>query len=378
MTADVQVIHTAEGLDALAAHLRKERAVAVDVEADSMYHFQERVCLIQMATPDIKVVIDPLAVTDLSVLRPVFSGAQIQKIFHGADYDVRSLSRDFDIDINNLFDTQVACKFLGMNATGLEAVLQDRFGINLDKKYQRKDWSRRPLPDDMIAYAADDVRYLLPLAQELEKELREKGRLGWVREECALLSRVRSTANDGEPLYLHFKGAGRLNPRSLAVLEELLQFRRQVAARKDRPLFKVFSNKSLLQTALAKPADMQALTEIDAFSSKQLQMHGSELIAAVKRAVQIPSDKLPVYPRKKARPVHPAVPNRIRTLKAWRDKKAADLGVDPGVLFNKSLLTALAVEKPQSLKSLQETAELKNWQNKAFGREIVSLLKSVK
>ena len=378
MTTDIVVIETPAALAKLARKFQHAPAVAVDLEADSMYHFQEKVCLIQMATLQSSAVIDPLRLQDLESLRPVFANPAIEKIFHGADYDVRSLFRDFGIEIAHLFDTQIACKFLGFKETSLEAVLQARFGVTLNKKYQRKDWSKRPLPDEMIAYAADDVRYLLPLTKMLVGELKDKGRLAWVQEECDLLSRVRSPQNNHEPLFLGFKGAGRLNPRSLAVLEALLQLRRRVAENKDRPLFKVFSNKSLLQLAVEKPTNTKRLDESGVLSSKQFKMYGDELSEAIHRARQIPSDDLPVYPRKKNRAMHPAVPDRIKALKNWRDKKARTLGVEPAVLLNKSMLAALATEKPVKRQSLNAVKELKEWQKNEFGDEIVGVLKRVR
>lgn len=378
MTTDDVLIDTPAILARLADDFQHAPAVAVDLEADSMYHFQEKVCLIQMATPRWNAVIDTLRVRDLELLRPLFSDPAVAKIFHGADYDVRSLYRDFGIEIANLFDTQIACTFLGIKATSLEAVLQSRFGVTLDKKYQRKDWSRRPLPDEMIAYAAEDVRYLLPLAEILTDELRQKGRLEWVREECHLLSQVRPSHNNHEPLFLQFKGAGRLSPRSLAVLEALLQFRRGVAEKKDRPLFKIFSNNSLLQLALEKPASTHRLSEDGVLSSKQLTMYGDDLVEAIQRARLIPPADLPVYPRKKSRAMHPAIPDRIKALKSWRDKKARVLDIEPAVLLNKSAMTALATANPIEPSALSAVEELKGWQKKEFGDEMVGVLKRVR
>ncbi|MFZ1956021.1 MAG: HRDC domain-containing protein, partial [Desulfobacterales bacterium] len=375
MTTDVVVIETPAALAELAEKFQQAPAVAVDLEADSMYHFQEKVCLIQMATSRSSAVIDPLRLRDLESLRPVFANPAIEKIFHGADYDVRSLFRDFGIEIAHLFDTQIASKFLGLKETSLEAVLQARFGVTLNKKYQRKDWSKRPLPDEMMAYAADDVRYLLPLAKMLVGELKDKGRLAWVQEECDLLSRVRSPQNNHEPLFLGFKGAGRLGSRSLAVLEALLQFRRRLAENKDRPLFKVFSNKSLLQLAVQKPASARRLEESGVLSAKQFKMYGEELAETIRCAQQIASDDLPVYPRKKNRAMHPAVPDRIKALKNWRDKKARVLDVEPAVLLNKNMMTALATAKPVKRQSLKAVKELKKWQKNEFGDEIVGVLK---
>ena len=174
MKVKYQIIDTPAGLRSIANTFLKEAKIGVDLEADSMYHFQEKVCLLQMATNRLNVILDPLQIRDLSVLKPVFAGQRIKKIFHGADYDVRSLFRDFKIKINNLFDTQLAAMFLGLKETGLEAVLKERFQVALEKKYQRKDWSRRPLPQEMMAYAANDVRYLVPLADMFEKKTQQR------------------------------------------------------------------------------------------------------------------------------------------------------------------------------------------------------------
>jgi len=175
-----KIIDTFDALANLVAMIENDKIIGVDLEADSMYHFKEKVCLIQIASRGINAVIDPLMIQDLSPLKPLFKKAEIQKIFHGADYDVRSLYRDFRITINNLFDTELASRFLGYSETSLEAVLKNKFEVVLDKKYQRKDWSKRPLPQDMISYAAKDVRYLLPLAESLSTELENKSRLRWV------------------------------------------------------------------------------------------------------------------------------------------------------------------------------------------------------
>jgi ribonuclease D len=378
MVDDIKIITSSSELSAFARKLAHARRIAVDLEADSMYHFQEKVCLLQIATRHHKTVIDPLGIDDLSAIKPIFKDARIQKIFHGADYDVRSLYRDFQIEIENLFDTQLACRFLGFKATGLEAVLQARFQVSLEKKYQRKDWSKRPLPDDMIRYAANDVRYLLPLASILERELTDKGRLAWVREECKYLSRVRPTENNGEPLYLNFKGAGKLDPASLAVLESLLQFRRSVAHKKDRPLFKIFSNRSMLKLAVTRPTGAKKLEQSNLLSPKQINMYGADLLKAIRQGLEMPQNALPVYPHHKAPIIHPAVPGRIKVLKDWRSRKAKALSIEPGLLINKTALTALAVAFPRDLKSLVGIEDLKSWQIEAFGRDIISVLKKMR
>jgi ribonuclease D len=373
-----KIIDTFDALKNLARTIDTEKTIGVDLEADSMYHFKEKVCLIQMAAPGINVVIDPLMVKDLSPLKPIFKRPEVSKIFHGADYDVRSLYRDFDITINNLFDTELASRFLGYSETGLEAVLKNKFDVALDKKFQRKDWSRRPLPRDMISYAAKDARYLLPLAQILTDELKELGRLQWVQEECEILSKVRANINNIDPLYLNFKGAGKLNPRNLAVLEALLQYRRTIARKKDKPLFRIFGNRSLLELADKKPPDLKQLEESRALSPKQISMYSAGVIAAIQDAMQVEQDNLPVYPRRRSPRVPLVVAGRVKALRNWRDEQVDRLVLDPALICTKALMSTIAQQKPSRVSDLSAINEMKNWQKKEFGQDIVQVLKQVR
>ncbi|WP_054693429.1 ribonuclease D [Desulfosarcina cetonica] len=335
-TPNYRLIRTSDELATFANKIGQETFLAVDLEADSMFHYQEKVCLVQLAGNGENVVIDPLDVTDLSPLAPIFADPGICKVFHGADYDVRSLFRDFSIEIHNLFDTQLASMFLGEKETSLGAVVNQRFGIQLDKRYQKKDWSQRPLPDEMIEYAASDVVYLVPLARQLMDELGAKGRLAWVEEECAHLAAVRPVENGDDPLFLRFRGAGRLQRRNLAALEGLLQYRRELAMKKDRPLFKVFANTALLKIASEMADTPQAMETGHCLSPKQIRIHGKPLGDIVKQAKALPADQLPIYPRKRRPSVHPAVPDRVKAIKEWRDAIAEDLQLDPALLFNKA------------------------------------------
>ena len=369
------IIENSSQLAHLVSKIENETAIGVDLEADSMYHFKEKVCLIQMATANINVVIDPLVIKDLSALKPIFKRKDIQKIFHGADYDVRSLFRDFKIKINNLFDTELASRFLGSPETGLEAVLKKKFAVSLDKKYQRKDWSKRPLPREMVAYAAEDARYLLPLAQDLATELTAKGRLSWVHEECQILSNVRPNTNDVQPLYVNFKGAGKLDPRSLAFLEALLQCRQEIARKKDRPLFRIIGSRSLLDLANTRPINLKQLEKTGALSPKQIGMYGRQVLVAMNSAIKIAPKDLPVYPRRKALRVPAAAAERVKYLRKWRDRQAKKLSIDPSLILTKLLISTLAVQRPLKLTDLSRIKEIKKWQIREFGEEILEVLR---
>jgi len=374
-TVQYEYIDTREKLDAACGRLSNQSRIAVDLEADSLYHFQEKVCLIQLAANGSNYVVDPLAVSDLSPLAPLFADPDIQKIFHGADYDIRSLYRDFSIEINNLFDTELASRFLGAAGTGLDAVVREHLGIQLDKKYQKKDWSKRPLPQEMIDYAAGDVMYLLPISTNLIGTLEEKKRLDWVLEECENLSNVRPVPNDTHPLFVKIKGAGRLSPRALAALENILELRREIAHKKDRPLFKVFSNRTALALAMDAPSTQKALKASRLLSQNQMNMFGKSVVSAILSAMKLPEKELPSYPRnREPRPSRDVSP-RIKALQEWRNRKAETLGMDPGLICNRHLATRLAIENPENIGSMDKIEEMKAWQKATFGDEILSVLK---
>lgn len=187
----IEILTTNAQVAELAGLLASETTIAIDLEADSMHNYQEKVCLIQVSTQQRTVLIDPLAATDLSPLRPVLADPAIRKIFHAADYDLRSLKRDFDLEINGLFDTMICAQFLGEERVGLADLLRKFFSVHLDKKFQRADWSQRPLPDEMVRYAAEDTRHLHRLVDIFEERLIAAGRLDWCTEEFALMEQVR-------------------------------------------------------------------------------------------------------------------------------------------------------------------------------------------
>lgn len=365
-------IETLPRLAGAARVLGQAKIIGVDIEADSLYHYFEKVCLIQIATESVSYVMDPLALKDLSALHPVFSNPRIRKVFHGADYDIRSLYRDFRLEVENLFDTQLACKFLGLRETGLEALLRSRFQVELNKKYQQADWSQRPLFPKMVEYAAMDVMYLIPLARMLEKELEEKSRLSWVEEESLFLSKVRFAPPSQGPLYLKVKGASLLDPRSLAVLEALLEFRETQAQESDLPPFKVLPNGPLLELAAKKPLRLEELEEWKILSRKQIDRYGTCLLQEIHRAMAIPDEDLPVYPREARPDLSPPLRKRIKALKTWREVRAKHLGMEPGILLNNALINSFALKNPRSIEEMKGIPGLKKWLQDHFGQEILA------
>ncbi|KAA0889721.1 ribonuclease D [Oryzomonas rubra] len=370
-----EIVTTAARLKELAEHLCRHHELAVDLEMDSLHHYREKVCLIQVSTRSESWLIDPLALEDLSPLAAPLGNPAILIVMHGSDYDIRSLHRDFGIEVKNLFDTMLAARFLGVAEFGLAALLRARFGIELDKKYQKADWSKRPLSPEMCAYASADTSDLLPLYDQLHGELAGKGRLAWQEEECALVCQARVSEKEG-PLFLSCKGAGKLKGRSLAALEELLRYRDRQAQQVDRPPFKVMSAETLLEAAEKKPRSLSELAGIKGMTPKQLNRHGSALLAAVTTALELPEERLPRFPRTRREDPSEGAKERLKRLKSWREKSSAALGLEPGVIAPNWLLEAAADMNPPTRAGLDGIAGMREWQKGLYGTELIEVLEA--
>lgn len=350
--------------------------IAMDLEADSMHHFKERVCLIQMADPDANYLVDPFVIQDFTPLRNLCNNPDILKVFHGADFDIRSLDRDFDIQINNLFDTEIACRFLGIEKRGLAALLHTYFGLHLDKRFQRTDWSQRPLSNEMIAYSINDVAHLLSLSEILHKKLTDAGRLAWAMEEFELQTRVKFEDNGDAPLFLKFKGAGKMGRENLGVLESLLQMRQGIAREKNLPLFKIMGNDVVARLTTLRPKNLQQLEASRILSVKQMKMYGEACITAIQEGLALPKADLPHYPKKKAPNLQPEIPDRIKMLKRLREKVSQKTGIEPGFLLNNATIGAIATARPVSHAELKRIDGTRNWQVALLGEKVIHAMEN--
>ncbi|HTP66642.1 MAG TPA: HRDC domain-containing protein [Geobacteraceae bacterium] len=369
-----EIVATQAALKALIPRLAREPLLAVDLEADSLHHYQEKVCLIQISTPGESLIIDPLALADLSPLAPLLANPAKRKVFHGADYDIRSLHRDFGIEVCNLFDTMIACQFLGEKELGLAAVLFKRFGVELDKRYQKADWSKRPLSAEMIEYAVRDTSLLIELYCLLAEELRAKGRMAWVEEESQLLAGVRAGSREADTLFLRFKGAARMEPRTLSVLEKLLHFRDGLARERDLPPFKILGSETLRQLAEEKPHRPVDLEGIAGLSPGFRKRYGRHILEAVAVGLAMPAEQLPVFPRTQRFVKDRHKEEWLRRLKQWREARAAELGIEAGILVNNYMLEAFADAACSGARGVPAFPALKKWQMEAFGTELMKIV----
>jgi ribonuclease D len=365
--------------DTFLKRVAKEPLLAVDTEAASFHRFIDRIYLIQLSTRHDTAIIDPLAVPDVAALGVALADPDVEVVFHDADYDLRILDRDYGMRARRLFDTRIAAQLLGEKSVGLAALLEKHLGVKLDKKHQRADWSRRPLPAEMLDYAAQDTRHLPKLRDILREQLEQAGRLAWAEEEFARLERIRWTPleTNGDS-YLRVKGARLLSRRGLALLRELVHWRDDVAKELDRASFRVVGNEALLLVAgkAPPPRTREELKSIAGMPSRLVDTRGDEFLAAIARGGEVPEKDLPRFPRGERRASDPAFDARVERLKTARNAAAEQLGLDQGVLCAKGALEAVARALPKSLEDMAAVPELRKWQVDVLGAQFLVALTS--
>lgn len=355
--------------------LRREPLVAADSEAAGYHRYFDRLCLLQLSTRRETYLVDAIALDDLGGLPPLLRDRGQEVVFHDADYDLRLLDRDFDAEVHGLFDTKIAAQFLGEPALGLANLLEAHVGVRLSKKHQRADWARRPLPPDMLEYAAEDTRHLPALRDVLRDRLEGAGRLGWAKEEFLVQERARWANEENGDAYLRLKGARTLTRRQLAALRELHGWREERARELDRATFRVVSSEALVELARRMPLKSDELDQVHGITEGLVRRYGAELMDAVSRARKLDDDALPVRQRRGRRPPRdPEVDARVDRLKSARDRRADELGLDRGFLMPRSQLEALARDRPDSTDELAAMEGVRRWQVEALGADLLAAL----
>jgi ribonuclease D len=286
----------------------------------------------------------------------------VEIVFHDADYDLRLLQQDYGWQIRNVFDTRVAAQLMGIRAFGLAALLERFFGLKLDKKHQRADWSMRPLTRDMLDYAALDTMYLPDLRDRLKEALEGASRWSWAREEFTRLEATRWDAEDDGTAFMRMKGARDLNRRELAILRELVIWRNEVAAEQDRATFRVIGNEPLFEIVKTQPRDKTALGAIKGMPRGVLESRAPAILAAVEQGLAVGEADLPRFPRAARWDRDPDFDMRVNALKTVRDAVAEKLDLDTGVLCARERLEAVARAKPTTIEDFDRIPELRRWQ----------------
>jgi len=369
-------IDSPEAANRFLASIDNARALALDTEGASFHRYVDRIYLLQLSTERQHAIIDPLRVESPDRLGKLLESRDVEVVFHDADYDLRLLHQDYGWRVTNIFDTRIAAQLLGIKAFGLAALLESYFGVKLDKKHQRADWSMRPLPHDMLEYAAQDTMHLLALRQRLSDALDKKGRLHWAQEEFERLEGTKWSDAEDDSSFLRLKGARDLSRRELAILRELVIWRDSVARELDRSTFRVAGNEVLLAMAREAPATVAAVEATKGISRSVLARHAKAIVDAVARGKAVPEADLPRFPKGTRWARDPEYEDRAAALKVVRDRRAAELELDPGVLCPRERLEAIARRNPRTHDELLEVPDVRRWQSEVLGSDFIKALGS--
>ncbi|MGQ9600077.1 MAG: ribonuclease D [Anaerolineae bacterium] len=370
-----------ETLQRMIEHLLGQPVLAVDTESNSLYAYREQVCLIQISVPETDYLVDTLVLSDLSELGPLLADPSVIKVFHGAEYDLSVLHRDFQFVVDNLFDTMWASRVLGWPAHGLADLLQTCFGVHLDKKYQRANWGMRPLPPEQLNYARLDTHYLLPLYELQVQELEARKRWPQAQHCFARVVRSRWEFRGFDPEgFWRLPGVRDLDDAGRGVLRELYLLRDRIARQEDRPAFKICSNKILMMLSAQRPQSLTDLKRAQGLARYLAKRYGRELIIAIRRGREQP---IPWQerPRSNHEPAlgpngHPsaACQARFEALRAWRNATAHARGVEPDMVATNQTLWMIAHQGPRTRAELLQGGLLADWQLDEFGDQLLAVL----
>ena len=335
------LITAREHLEEVCAELAKCPRLAFDTESNGFYAYKEKVCLIQISSPTDDYIVDPIAISDIDVLGPLFADPGIEKLFHAGEYDVLCLKRDYGFTFANLYDTMIAARVLGIKELGLAAAIERQFGLVISKKLQRADWGKRPLTTEMIRYAQGDTHFLMRLADEQKKALLEKGRWEDAVEAFRELEKLEPSVRVFDPEgYWKLVGRADIGGKAMAALKEIWLYRERQAASRDRAPFRVMPEDLMVRVAESLPETKESLAAVKGMSPYILERFGAGLLAAVERG------------RAAAPPVRPAASEKRRmaedewrlfeALRAWRKERGERDKVEPVVILSTDSMRQIA------------------------------------
>lgn len=354
--------------------------IAVDTESDHYQAYHAKVCLIQVGTAEQSALVDPLRLgaQGLAPLFELLEDPRSPILMHAGRNDIRELNRDFNIGVSNIFDTQVAAKFLGYERNGLTWLQRNIIGKKPPGQFQTYDWNTRPIPAPVREYAIADVIDLFALRERFLPELEETGWLAPFQQHCAYIA----STSDYQPS--EFDPAGwwkvlskvgkRLDAQGRATLRELFIARHEICDQENRAAVHIFSNRALSVLATVKPKNIAALRKANVLSDEMISAYSEPILRAVDRArhAKLPGKKRPSMSKPRS---DIATEARRRALIDWRNHNADRLGVPGMLIATNSTLSDIAADPPSTVKGLDAFIPILDWQREMFGEEILEILR---
>ena len=347
--------------DALVDELSNASAYALDTEFHRERTYLPQLAVVQLATLDRIALVDALTV-DVHALSRAFDTDSVC-VMHAGSQDLEILELATGTVPNRMFDTQIAALFCGYRTSSLGKLVEGFLGVQLDKSSQLTDWTRRPLPDADLRYAASDVDHLLELRDTLVGRLGERGRLEWAEEEIERLRSKDRTPPDADTLWWKLRGKTKLNGRARGVAQELAAWRDQVAKKQNRPPRTVLSDMPLLALAQRPARNIEQLKGVRNLDLRRFKQT-DQLLAAIQRGTQLPKEAVRLPPK---RPENlPDVDGVVALCLAWLAQRAGEEGLDMSVLGTRDDVTSLVLRQASRLS--------KGWRDTLVGGELRAII----
>jgi ribonuclease D len=357
------ILATAPALAGLAARLAAGTRIGLDTEFLRERTYRAQLCLVQIASAEEAVCVDPLASGTLAPLAQVLAADGIVKVMHASRQDLEVLLPAVGLT-RPVLDTQIAASLTGLPAqVGYAEAVRRVLGKELAKSHTRTDWSRRPLSPEQIEYALDDVRYLLPLAAQLQQQLQRLGRLSWLTEELAALADERALTIEPEDAWLRLKGLGELDEARVRLARALAAWRERRAREHNRPRGWIMEDAVLREIVLQVPRTPAALAGIPDMPPGLARRHGAELLECVSSA-RIPDPAPPLAGRPRPDPARDAL---VRKLGGINQSVARELQLAPEVLATRRDLEQLAAGR-------RDGPVLRGWRRAVLGERLLTAL----
>jgi ribonuclease D len=381
--SDTRFIEDLSGLQDLARDLAGEEVLAVDTEFLTENNYYPKLCLIQIGAPGLMATVDPLACDDLSPLAELLAGPIVMLVHAGAQ-DLAILRRRLGHIPERVFDTQIAAAFVGYgHSIAYSRLVEACCSVKLKHSRAYTDWARRPLHDDQLEYALDDVRYMLPIHQTLSAELAERGRFEWADDEFRLARQA--ALHDPEPReqWRRLSGRRATRPRELGVLRELAAWRENEARRRDRPRQRIVADRVLLEIGRRRPQSPSELEGMRGMHPREAKRSGEAIVAAVKRGLEAAEDSLPRLRKSGRIDNDPQVGIAAALADTYMKTRARTLGLAPQLLANRKDLEAVIRHLAQNGGAIDELADeegeqsvrlLRGWRRRVAGDDVVRLL----
>lgn len=340
--------------------------IAVDTEFIREKTYYAKLCLIQVASDSVTACVDPLALNNLDELLAILYSPDKLKLFHAAWQDLEIFSDLWERIPTPVFDTQIAAALLGFSdQIGYANLAEQLLGVQLDKTATRTDWAQRPLSPQQLAYAADDVNYLLQLYPIILQRLTKLGRNNWLEEDFTALTDPTSYAKSADLAWQRVSGHGRLKPRQLAALQRLAAWREQQARQRNKPRKWILSDDILLMLARHLPSDYATLAKVRGLPERLLNQSGEELIAAINAALALADNALPTVSQNER--LTPDQECLADTLMAYLRLLAQENQISPA-----SLSTRKEIEK--MVRGKRDIPLLHGWRGHLAGEPLLDLM----